>query len=65
VHFLTMYSFWYTALITLHCNKSCICSQRVLLSMGEFVARNMWGWFKKINELKRCCISLVANIVKN
>ena len=31
--------------------------------MGEFVARNMLGWFKKINKRKRCFILLVAYIV--
>ena len=74
-----IYSFWYnaptllpigatwhrSAAVSVQCTKSCICNQKVLPRMGEFVARNMWGWFKKINELKRCCISLVANIVKN
>jgi len=44
-HFLTVY----TAFVTMHgyccrpvhCTKSCIYSQKVLLRMGEFVARNM------------------------
>ena len=31
--------------------------------MGEFVARNMLGWFKKINKQKSCCILLVVYIV--
>jgi hypothetical protein len=46
-----------------HCNKSCIHSQKVLLRMGEFVARNMLGRFKKINKRKSCCIFLVVHIV--
>ena len=28
--------------------------------MGEFVARNMLGWFKKINKRKSCCILLLV-----
>ena len=32
--------------------------------MGEFVARNMLGWFKKINKRKSCCILLVVYIVE-
>jgi hypothetical protein len=39
-----------------YCTKSCIYSQKVLLMMGELVARNMLGWFKKINKRKRCCM---------
>jgi hypothetical protein len=31
--------------------------------MGEFVARNMLGWFEKINKRKSCCILLVVYIV--
>jgi hypothetical protein len=31
--------------------------------MGELVARNMKGWFKKINKRKSCCILLVAYVV--
>ena len=31
--------------------------------MGEFVARNMLGSFRKINKRKSCCILLVAYIV--
>ena len=39
-------------------------SQNVLLRMGEFVARNMLGSFKKINKRKSCCILLVVyNVV--
>jgi hypothetical protein len=30
-----------SAAVTVHCTKSCIYSQKVLLRMGEFVARNM------------------------
>ena len=32
--------------------------------MGEIVARNMLGWFKKINKRKSCCILLVVYIVE-
>ena len=32
--------------------------------MGEFVARNMLGWFEKINKRKSCCILLVVYIVE-
>jgi hypothetical protein len=46
-----------------HCNKSCIYSQKVLMGMGEFVARNMLRWFKKINKRKICWFLLVAYIV--
>ena len=49
-----------------HCTKSCIYSQKVLLRMGEFVDRNMLVWFKKIkkiNKRKTCCILLVVYIV--
>jgi hypothetical protein len=35
----------------------------VILRMGEFVARNMQGWFKKLNKGKSRCILLVAYIV--
>ena len=28
--------------------------------MGEFVAGNMLGWFKKINKRKICCILLAV-----
>ena len=31
--------------------------------MGEFVARNILGWFKKINKRKSCCILFVVYIV--
>ena len=47
-----------------NCNKSCIYIQKVHLRMGEFVARNMSGWFKKINKRKICCILLLVYIVK-
>jgi len=30
-----------SAEISVHCNKTCICSKKVLLRMGKFVARNM------------------------
>ena len=46
-----------------HCTKSCIYSQNVLLRMGEFFTRNMYGWFKKINKQKSCCILLVVYII--
>jgi len=49
-----IYIFWYnapillltgdyhrSAAISVHCTESCIYSQKVLLKMGEFVARNM------------------------
>ena len=49
------------AAVSVHCAKSCMYSQKVLLSMGEFVARNM-GWFKKKNKGK-ICIFLVTYIV--
>ena len=45
----------------MHCTKSCIYSQKVLLRMGEFVSRNMLGLFKKINKRKSCCILLVVH----
>ena len=32
---------WWSAAVSVHCTKSCIYSQKVLLRMGEFVARNM------------------------
>ena len=51
--------------MSVHCTKSCICSQKVLLRMGEFVARNMHGWIKKINKRKSCCILLVIYIVSS
>jgi len=38
--------------------KSCIYSQNVLLRLGEFVTRNMYNWFKKIN--KRNLLHLVG-----
>ena len=42
-----------SAAMSVHCTKSCIYSQKVLLRMDEFVARNMLGWFKKINKRKK------------
>ena len=47
----------------LHCTKSCTYSQKELLRMGKFAARNKQGWIKKTNKRKHCCISLVAYIV--
>ena len=47
-----------SAAISVHCTKSCIYSQKVLLKMGEFVARNMYSWFEKIN--KRNLLHLVG-----
>ena len=41
-----------------------VCSQKVLLRMGEYVARNMLGWFKKINKWKICRILLVVYILE-
>ena len=38
-------------------------SQKFLLRMGEYVARNMLGRFKKINKRKSCSILLVVYIV--
>jgi hypothetical protein len=39
------------AAVSVNCTKSCIYSQKVLLRMGEFVARNRRDWFKiLINE---------------
>jgi len=40
-----------SAAISVNCTKSCIYSQKVLLRMGEFVARNMQNCIKKINEM--------------
>ena len=44
-HFLTVYTAFSTmhrsAAVSVHCIKSCIYCQKVLLRMGEFVARNM------------------------
>ena len=48
-HFLTVYTVFGTmhrhccrpAAVSVHCTKNCIYSQKVLLRMGEFVARNM------------------------
>ena len=63
-----IYSFWYNALTLLQ-QRRCIVPndvytfKRVLLMMGEFVARNMLGWIKKINKRKSCCILLVIYIV--
>ena len=46
-HFLTVYTAFGTmhrhCCRPVHCTKSCIYSQKVLLKMGEFVARNMQG----------------------
>ena len=42
-----------SAAVSVHCTKSCIYSQKLLLRMGEFVARNMRGLFKKINFTKK------------
>ena len=52
-----------SAAVLVHCTKSCIYSQNVLLRMGEFVARNMEGRFKNINKRKSCFILLVVYIV--
>ena len=49
----------HTAFGTMHGLCSRMYSQKVLLRMGEFVARNMLGCFKKINKRKSCCILLV------
>ena len=38
-------------------------SRKVLLRMGEFVARNMLGLIKKINKRKSCCNLLVIYII--
>ena len=46
-----------------HCTKSCIYSQKVLLRMGEFIARNILCWFKNINKRKSCCILVVYIVV--
>ena len=59
----TPFSLNRSAAEAVHCIKSCNYSQKVLLRMGEFVARNMLGWFKKINKRKSCCILLVVYIV--
>ena len=57
-------SVWHrSATMSVYCTKSCIYSPKVILRMGEFVARNMLGWFKKINERKICCVLLVVCIV--
>ena len=44
-HLLTVYTAFgvmhRSAAVSVHCTKSCIYSQKVLLRMGEFVARNM------------------------
>ena len=43
--FLTAYTAFGTmhrsAAVSVHCTKSCICSQKVLLRMGEYVARKL------------------------
>jgi len=46
------------AAISVHCTKSPLYTQKVLLRMGEFVAHNMYSWFKKIN--KRNLLHLVG-----
>ena len=33
---------------------------KMLLRMGEFVVRNILGWFKKVNKRQSCCILLVV-----
>ena len=66
-HFLTLCTAFCTihrsAAEAVHCTKSCIYSQKVLKRMGEFVARNILGWFKEINKWKICCILLAVYIV--
>jgi hypothetical protein len=52
-----------SATVSVCCTKSCIYIQTVLLRMDEFVARNTWGWFKKINKRKSCYTLLVTYIV--
>ena len=46
-HFFTVYTAFDTmhrsAAVPVHCTKSCIYSKKMLLKMGEFVARNMLG----------------------
>jgi len=52
--------------VSVRCSNSCICSQNELLRMGEFVARNMYGCFEKINKRlikKNVCILLVVYII--
>ena len=51
-----------SATVSVRCTKSCIYSQKAHLRTGESVARNMLGWFKKINKRKSCCILLVVYI---
>ena len=50
---------------SVHCTKNCIYIQNVLLRMGEFVARNMLGWFKKMNKRRSSCNLLVVYIVEH
>ena len=72
-HFLTVYTAFGTmhrsAAVSVHCTKSCIYSQKVLLKMGEFVARYMSGWFKKIKKKKNllhvvCCLHHCAKTMR-
>ena len=37
--------------------------KKLLLRMGEFMAKNMYSWIKKINKRKSCCILLVVYII--
>ena len=67
-HFLTVYTAFGTmhrhCCRPVHCTKSCINSQKVLLRMGVFVVRNTLGWFKNNDKRKRCCMLLVVcNVV--
>ena len=52
-----------SAAISVHCTKSCTCSQKLLLKMGEFVARNMQSRFKQIHKEinKRKLLHLVGS----
>jgi hypothetical protein len=52
-----------SAAVSVHCTKSCIYSQKVLLRRVEFFARNMKGWIKKINIRQSCWFLLVIYIV--
>ena len=51
-----------SAAVLVHCTKSCIYSQKVLLRMGE-LARKCRVDLKNINKIKSCCILLVVYIV--
>ena len=69
-NFVTVYTAFgtmhWSAAVSVHCTKSCIHSQNELLRMGEFVARNMYGCFEKINKRlikKNVCILLVVYII--